>query len=155
MLNRSRKNAVGLSLLCLAGCGVVGLFFGSGAWASPKASSSNTLSAPRLVALKLHADWCRTCQKGETQIAKVKKEMADESVLFLTFDLTDENTKRQSAYLASMLGMERLWKDANRRVGKMLLIDPKSKREVGVVNLARGATEIRDSISKKLDRKGA
>ena len=77
----------------------------------PPAPTSAGVPPPDLVAVNIQADWCRR----STEIAPIFTEFAErhgsEPILFVTLDITDDTTRRQSEYLASTLGIEDVFDD--------------------------------------------
>ncbi len=67
------------------------------------------LARPMVIALRFHADWCGSCKKLDPQFKAVAKKLADQPILFLTLDLTNDKTKRQAHYLAAALGLGKQW----------------------------------------------
>lgn len=64
---------------------------------------------PDLVAVNIKADWClRTPEVGPI-FAGFTEQYGDRPILFVTIDITDEGTRRQSRYLASSLGISHVY----------------------------------------------
>ena len=83
--------------------------------------------SPQLIAVRFHADWCAVCKPLVPNYAKLVADSQDLPVLFVTLDMTDEITRRQSEYLASSLGIADIWAEQGNRVGVIKLLDAGSK----------------------------
>ena len=78
---------------------------------------------PALYVVKVHADWCGSCKALTPVLEEVRESLADEPVLFLELDVTDEARTAQARLLTAALGIEDHLK-ANNKTGLVLLIDP-------------------------------
>ena len=79
--------------------------------------------SPALYVVKVHADWCGSCKALSPVLEKVRESLADEPVLFLELDVTDEARTAQARLLTAALGIEDHLK-ANNKTGLVLLINP-------------------------------
>ena len=79
--------------------------------------------SPALYVVKVHADWCGSCKALAPVLEEVRESLADEPVLFLELDVTDEARTAQARLLTAALGIEDHLK-ANNKTGLVLLIDP-------------------------------
>ncbi len=106
----------------------------------------DALSQPerfRLIAVKIHADPCGRCKRIAPVFADLQNEFSDDSVLFLTFDLTTEGSRRQAEFLSKIIGIEEIFKK-QRYTGVIVVATPDGEvREVvdSSASLA-GATEV-------------
>jgi thiol-disulfide isomerase/thioredoxin len=124
------------SLMIAGAIGATGLgVFGFGsqpASASVGAVSAvSEVAAPKLLVVKYHADWCGKCKAMQAPLETARAAVADEPVLFVTFDFTDTTRAKQSEYLASVLGFDDAWGQYERQTGFGLLVDPASGKVVG------------------------
>lgn len=78
---------------------------------------------PALYVVKVHADWCGSCKALAPVLEEVRESLADEPVLFLELDVTDEARTAQARLLTAALGIEDHLK-ANNKTGLVLLINP-------------------------------
>lgn len=85
-------------------------------------------AGPRVLAVKLHADWCSSCRAIEPRFQALREKFGREPVLFATLDLTRDASQVQAYYLAAALGLEEVWHAYASEVGYVLLIDADSKR---------------------------
>ena len=60
---------------------------------------------PDLIVARFHADWCGACKELAPKFDSLQRAAADESVLFVTLDLTSAESRRQSGLLAGALGL--------------------------------------------------
>jgi len=112
-------------------------YVSSQAW-NPGGAPEPKLDAglPNLVAVKVHAEWCRR----SPVVAPIFKDFTDkygnEPVLFVDLDITDTTTRQQARYLASDLGIEWVF-DQPFESGMIKLLD----RERGTVVATLTATD--------------
>lgn len=81
---------------------------------------------PKLMVLKMHADWCATCKAMGPVFEDLTKKLAEKPVLFAKFDLTDKGTKNQAIQLAASLGIMQVARE-NQATGFILIVDPVTK----------------------------
>ena len=86
-----------------------------------------------VIAVDVHADWCGHCQTISERVPDVIAQVGREDVLFVTFDITNETTRHQSALLASRLGLESLYAAEGDRQGRVLLVDADTHEIVGTI----------------------
>jgi thiol-disulfide isomerase/thioredoxin len=98
-------------------------------------------AAPALYAVKVHADWCPACRKVGQVFDDLARRLADEPVMFVELDVTDESTLRQSEYLAAALRLDEAWGE-RRGAGYILLVDAATRRVVARMNLDLGLDEL-------------
>jgi len=83
---------------------------------------------PRLLLMEVRADWCPRTPVVIPIFQELSERYRNEPVLFVSFDITTEGTRRQAAYLAASLGLSdilgRRWEP-----GLLQLVD----REQGVI----------------------
>lgn len=79
--------------------------------------------SPALYVVKVHADWCGSCKALAPVLEEVRESLADDPVLFLELDVTDEARTAQARLLTAALGIEDHLK-ANNKTGLVLLINP-------------------------------
>ena len=91
---------------------------------------TKTAEMPQLIALRYHADWCGACTKLAPTFDALKERFEEKSILFLTFDFTEPSDRKQSEYLAGVLGLGDMWRNNPNITGRILIIDRKSKQHV-------------------------
>ena len=85
------------------------------------------LGSAEILAVRLHADWCKPSHVMQPRCSELKRNFATEDVLFIDLDVTDQNTRTQGKYLMSALGLEDIWTEHGGISGEMLIVDPKRK----------------------------
>lgn len=106
------------------------------------------LRAPKIIAARFHADWCGECSRFAPNFGKLVAGSSDAPILFVTFDMTNEVTRRQSEYLASLLGLGQVWSAQGNRVGVIQLLDADSKRILASVPVSDGLAKVRKAVKK-------
>ena len=99
---------------------------------------------PALIGVMLHADWCPNCKALDPKVKAVRAEFPD--VLFTRYDLTDEYTRRQSILFATWTGTDKALL-VNQATGYMLLLEPKSGKEVGRLSMNMSEADIRGKLT--------
>lgn len=87
----------------------------------------------KVIAIKLHADWCPLCQGMGTLFEDLGKKFDADPVLFVRMDLTDQRGRVQGEYLAAAIGVGGLWKELGegKKTGEVVLVEVGSKKIVG------------------------
>jgi len=84
--------------------------------------------APERIAALFYADWCGSCKVLDPKVKEARVELAEDAkTLFVTFDLTDDASKAQSAMLAEALGLGSVYKAHGGKTGFMLVVDAEDK----------------------------
>lgn len=83
---------------------------------------------PRLIALRVHHDMCPYCKQMKPELKKVMEASSQERVLWITLDLTTEQTQRQSAMLIAALGLAEQWTGDMTPMGTVTFIDAASRK---------------------------
>lgn len=91
---------------------------------------------PELIVARFHADWCGTCTQLAPKFDMLLRAAADQPVLFVTFDLTTVETRRQAALLAGALGLESVWDSNGMKTGQILIVCGRSREIVATVPAA-------------------
>ncbi|PJB69952.1 MAG: hypothetical protein CO093_09165 [Alphaproteobacteria bacterium CG_4_9_14_3_um_filter_47_13] len=91
------------------------------------------VEAPQTMIVKFYADWCGSCKVMQPELDKFLENTKDKSTLYVHFDLTDEQTRQKSAYLAHSLGLEDIYKEHAAKTGFALLVDNASKTVEGKI----------------------
>jgi len=120
-----------ISPFALAGAiAIPAAFIGYGANNATADASAQSVAIPELVVVKHHADWCGKCKALENPIKEAKQELANESVLFVTYDFSAKETAQQAEYLAGMLRLDNQWESFGKKTGFALVIDTESMEVV-------------------------
>ena len=90
-------------------------------------AQADTVSAgqPKFYAILFYADWCPSCKVLDPVLerARAKAELDQKPVLFVRFDLTNANTKAQSALLAERLGLSDILENNAGKTGYAMLVN--------------------------------
>jgi len=103
---------------------------------------SEIIEAPQVMIVKFYADWCGSCKVMQPELDKFLESTKDKSTLYVHFDLTDEQTRQKSAYLAHSLGLENIYKEHAAKTGFALLIDSASKTPEGKITKDMSSEEM-------------
>ncbi|MEM9083592.1 MAG: thioredoxin domain-containing protein [Planctomycetota bacterium] len=112
----------------LGGVGALGVIAGGIALlplgaANAQQSAQDELASADLIAVKFHADWCGHCKAVSGYWDDLQETFAEDDVLFLTFDVTNDSTKHQTEMLATLTGQDDIWADHKGKNGFMVVID--------------------------------
>lgn len=118
------------------------------------AQASAPAEKARVVGVLFYADWCASCKVLDPKIQAVKRDFAEDSVLFTRFDLTDEFTRRQSLLLAEQLGLGEIARKHGNTTGFMLLVSNADGRVLGRLVRTNSEADIRQSIQGALASAG-
>lgn len=112
----------------------------------------NANTAPKLMVVQFHADWCGSCAKIEPQLDKArgKADLDNKDVLFVKLDLTNGTTRNQSALLASAVGLGDFYKENNGKTGFVLLVDGATGEHLGKITKEHDSGKIIELIQSKL-----
>jgi len=135
-----------MSLLLIAGV-IAGALAGGAAVAQ-----SEPDMGPRLIAVKFHADWCGFCKAMGPVFTELQQKYDGLPVLYVEFDQTTKSRKRQAAYLAKTMGLDRVWKEHGGKTGFILLIDPNTKAVIKKLtkdqNLKQMGASLQEAVGK-------
>ena len=91
------------------------------------AAQSNADETPKVMVVKVHADWCGSCRVIAPTYEALKSSLASEPVEFIVFDRTNRQTKKATKALAKEWDLYKVYKK-NRKTGKVLVVNPISKK---------------------------
>lgn len=114
-------------------------------------AASTEQEQPRLYVVKLHADWCGTCQAIKTQYEAAKKHFKGQPVKFMTFDVTNDETRKASLKKAEKLGIADTLKKTD-SMGRVLVIDAESGKVLNTLKGKKDADRYVTVISADLNK---
>ncbi len=93
---------------------------------------SADLLTPRLVAVKIQADWCARTPVVAPIFDDMTAEYGNQPILFVTLDITDETGRQQARYMAANLGISSVFDDPFES-GMVKLIDRQDGQVLSVL----------------------
>jgi len=103
-------------------------------------------TAPDLLVVKFHADWCGSCRALGPAITDLTNKLDGQAVLFTELDFTNNSKKHQSILLASALGLDEVVAN-NKGTGFILVIDSKTKEISAKLDKTQSVKEMSKIIS--------
>ncbi len=91
---------------------------------------------PDLIVARFHADWCGACKTLAPKFDALKQAAADERVLFVTLDMTTDESRRQAALLAGALGLDKAWARSGMKTGQAMIVCGRYKEVIATVAAA-------------------
>ncbi len=124
--------------------------FMSGAWAQAKSSADT--AAPAVIAVKFYADWCSSCKAMATTYKEFQAKFDTQPVLHVVLDHTREYDRQQSAYLATSLGLSKVWGKYANKTGFILLIDGKTREIITTLTKDHTLKEMGVALQQAVDK---
>jgi thiol-disulfide isomerase/thioredoxin len=115
-------------------------------WAGAQKKKVSPDEAPAVIAVKFHADWCGFCKSMGSVFEELQAKFDTQPVLFITLDHTREFNRKQSAYLAQSLGLNKVWAEHGYKTGFILLIDGKSREVLATLTHQQNLKEMGASL---------
>lgn len=123
------------------------LLFGFFAGFATAADAPQSIEPERMAVL-FYADWCGSCKVLDPKIKEARSELSDETkTLFVTFDLTDDASKMQTAMLAESLGLGEVYAEHGNKTGFMLVLDAEGKTVERKLTKTDDAATIRQALA--------
>jgi len=108
-------------------------------------SSFSNLNA-QVVAVVNQADWCPTCKANGPRVSKeVLTTFGSDQITLIENDLSNKKTKEESKLKLAAIGLAEQLK-GNKTTGIIILFDPKTKKEIGRISVAKSNDEIKTLI---------
>lgn len=96
----------------------------------------------KVIAVVNHATWCPACQNnGERAKAAFMENNKDGAILFVTNDLSNDETKAQSAMELKKVGLDKVMME-NNGTGVAYFFDAETKKLINKVSVAKSDKEI-------------
>ena len=99
-------------------------------------SKTPGVEKPDLIVARFHADWCGACKQLAPKFDSLKRAAADQPVLFVTFDLTTAESRRQAGLLAGALGLDKAWVASGMKTGQAMIVCGRYKEVIATVPAA-------------------
>lgn len=123
----------------------------SGADDTTQSASVGATAFPKLVVVKVHADWCARSPMIAPIFTELTEKYGNQPVLFVTFDITDEKKRRQARYLASSLGIG--WvHDESFESGTIMLIDREKSEFLAILTDLEEVPRMENALASALPR---
>ena len=110
---------------------------------------ANPAQWPKLVAVKVHADWCGRCPTIAPVFAELTADFGNRPVLFVTLDITDDLRRQQARYLARSLGIEWVF-DESFESGIITLVDREQREVVARLTDRRQKPQLVSALTRAL-----
>jgi len=110
--------------------------------AVPAAQAKTPAAEPQTYAVLFYADWCGSCKTLDPKVTEARQSLADSPILFLTFDLTDDASKHQSAMLAEAVGLDSLYTENGGKTGYLAIVEASSGKVLGKLTKSDSAEAI-------------
>jgi thiol-disulfide isomerase/thioredoxin len=105
-----------------------------------------------LVAVKFWHRTCPACREIDPRYGEVQRRLEGQPLLFVTFDMSTEESRRQSEMLADRLGLGDHYRENFGSSGFVILVDPKTGREVGRLTTRDDIDGMTDIVESRLAR---
>jgi hypothetical protein len=101
---------------------------------------------PKVVAIVNSADWCSVCEaNGERAMATFMKNNKDGAILFVSNNLTNDQTKKKSAVALKSCDMEETAKKVQ-GTGLVSFYNPKTKALIGQVSVSEPDNKLAEAM---------
>lgn len=117
---------------------------------APTAVTEPAQTPAALMAVKFWHQTCPACREIDPRFAQIRKEFADRPVLFVTFDMSTQQSRAQSKMLAERLGIEDLYEDNFGATGYVVLVDAETRREVDRLTASQDTRTMREKLASSL-----
>ena len=111
---------------------------------------SASVDAPKIIAVKFHADWCGYCKAMGPVFEELQAKFDREPVLYVEFDQTRDFDRKQSRYMAHAMGLDSVWNEHGGKTGFILLIDTKTREVMQKLthdqNIKQMGAAIKDAV---------
>ncbi len=113
-------------------------------------ASQVTVRAPKVLAVKFHADWCGYCKAMGPVIDDLENKFDGKPVLFVTLDVTNQTAKNQAEMHAAALGLSDLWTANGGGTGKIYLVDARTRQPLATLTSEQSLKEMGAKLQETL-----
>lgn len=128
--------------------GVIALFSASNLKAQDASGPSTMMVGDNLYVVVQRSDMCKMCEdnydRWNTEI--INYYSGRQSIIFMNYDITNDQTIEDSKADIEKYGLTELL-NANKRPGRVFLIDPANKQIVKMLDIDLSTTDIRNYIN--------
>lgn len=110
------------------------------------------IKAPEIMVTKFYADWCGSCKEMKPAFDAFLNATEEEPTLYVHFDLTDDQTRQKSAYLAHSMGLSDIYKANAGKTGYALLVDADSKKVLDRLTKEMSKDQMLNALSEAMDK---
>ena len=114
--------------------------------------TSQSATTAKLIAVKFHADYCKSCKAIAPTIETVKKNFDKGEVQFVILDFTTDKSKAAAVKLAKAHGITDLMKKHGPKTGFVLVVNAKSHEVLERLTKKHDAATWTASIKKHLTK---
>jgi len=145
------SRVLSLSMVLVLGLGVLGL---KEVYADP--NSSDALShRPKLMVVKVYADWCSKCRRIDGTYRALEKQTFQGQVQYVVLDVSNRKKAKASEARAQALGIGKWFKEYRAITSIVAVISVQDKQVRGMVfnetNLDKYVTVIQKALAKEQD----
>lgn len=151
----SRNPWKALSIVFMAAAAVFAFMWlrpGEPAPVQPGVVLAEEAEPAQVVAVKFWHRTCPACREIDPRYAEVRDDFEEKPVLFVTFDMSTDETRAQSQMLAESLGIGDLYRDNYGVTGFVVLVDAESRAEVGRLTTQHDQGAMKEIIDAALDQ---
>ncbi|MEO0795776.1 MAG: thioredoxin domain-containing protein [Verrucomicrobiota bacterium] len=105
--------------------------------------------SPEVYIVKVHADWCGSCQALKQPLSDLVSQLQSEPVLFVELDFTNDGTIQQSSLLADALEIREAVGQYN-GTGKVLIVDASTGKVTKVLTLKDSVADMKAAVKQAL-----
>lgn len=105
-----------------------------------------------LLALKITSATCGACKAMQPKLDKLSLNKDFKGVIWVPLDQTNENTKKEIAAAIKKLGVEAIYGKHKATQGTIVLVDQKTKKEVGTIGPKDTEAQMIDKLKKALKK---
>jgi thiol:disulfide interchange protein len=109
-------------------------------------ASAMSQTVPKVIAVVNKADWCPVCKaNGERAMAAFMKNNEDGLIRFLAYDVTNDQTKKNSAEELKKFGIDQII-DKYQGTGLVSFFNPETKQLISQVSVSESDNKLADAM---------